>query len=139
MNRAELRRMAEAEQERQERLRCRIMVCAGTPCLTAGALAVLDSLREALGESRLDAEIEAVACGCMGPCSRGPLVKVRQQGKKETIFERVTPDLARQILFSLAKTLVVQGGMLLAQTARDTTPLRAALTSVLHYIGSYAT
>lgn len=103
MNRVELRQMAEAEQERQERLRCRIMVCAGTPCLTAGALAVLDSLREALGESRLDAEIEAVACGCMGPCSRGPLVKVRQQGKKETIYERVTPDLARQILFSLVK------------------------------------
>lgn len=103
MNRADLRHMAEAERERQERLRCRIMVCAGTPCLTAGALSILDSLREALDESRLAVEIEAVACGCMGPCSRGPLVKVRQQGKKEIIFERVTPDLARQILFSLVK------------------------------------
>ncbi|ABB31350.1 NADH dehydrogenase (quinone) [Geobacter metallireducens RCH3] len=103
MNRADLRHMAEAEQERQERFRCRIMVCAGTPCLSAGAQTVLDSLRKALAESRLDAEIEAVASGCMGPCSRGPLVKVRQQGKKEIIFERVTPELARQILLSLAK------------------------------------
>ncbi|MBT1076120.1 NuoF family protein [Geobacter grbiciae] len=103
MNRADLRHMAEAERERQERLRCRIMVCAGTPCLTAGALSILDSLREALDESRLAVEIEAVACGCMGPCSRGPLVKVRQQGKKEIFFERVTPDLARKILFSLVK------------------------------------
>jgi len=103
MNRAELRHMAEEERERQKRLRCRIMVCAGTPCLSAGALTVLESLRDALAESRLDAEIEAVASGCMGPCSRGPLVKVRLQGKKEIIYERVTPDLARQILFSLAK------------------------------------
>lgn len=103
MNRAELRHMAEEERERQKRLRCRIMVCAGTPCLSAGALTVLESLRDALEESRLDAEIEAVATGCMGPCSRGPLVKVRLQGKKEIIYERVTPDLARQILFSLAK------------------------------------
>ncbi len=103
MNRAELRHMAEEERERQKRLRCRVMVCAGTPCLSAGALTVLESLRDALEESRLDAEIEAVASGCMGPCSRGPLVKVRQQGKKEIIYERVTPDLARQILFSLVK------------------------------------
>jgi TetR/AcrR family transcriptional regulator, transcriptional repressor for nem operon len=32
----------------------------------------------------------------------------------------------------------LQGGMLLAQTARDTTPLRAALDSVLDYLRSFA-
>ncbi|BDV42064.1 NADH dehydrogenase [Geotalea uraniireducens] len=102
MIRAELKRMAEEERQRQERLFCRIMVCAGTPCLSAGALPVLEALREAVAESRLDAGIEAVGTGCMGPCSRGPLVKVRIRGK-ETVYERVTPELARQILFSVVK------------------------------------
>lgn len=102
MIRAELKRMAEEERQRQERLTCRIMVCAGTPCLSAGALPVLEALREAVAESRLDAGIEAVGTGCMGPCSRGPLVKVRIRGK-ETVYERVTPELARQILFSVVK------------------------------------
>ncbi|RNC71438.1 MAG: NADH-quinone oxidoreductase subunit L [Desulfuromonadales bacterium] len=99
----DLAAMAAEEQERQEALRCRIMVCAGTPCLVAGAHAVLTTLRDALEESRLDAEIEAVATGCMGPCSRGPLVKIRLPGKKETIYEKVTPESARQILFSVVK------------------------------------
>lgn len=103
MNPADLHAMAREERTRQEVLRCRIMVCAGTPCLSAGALAVLDALRQAVEESRLDAEIEAVGTGCMGPCSRGPLVKVAVQGKTEVVYERVTPELSRQILYSVVK------------------------------------
>jgi TetR/AcrR family transcriptional regulator, transcriptional repressor for nem operon len=41
-----------------------------------------------------------------------------------------------QLTYALMAAL--QGGMLLAQTARDLTPLRAALTSVLEYLRSYA-
>ncbi|WP_298268014.1 NuoF family protein [Geobacter sp.] len=99
---ADLRVMAEQERERQEGFRCRILVCAGTPCLSAGADAVLETLRQGVAEGGLDAEIEPVASGCMGPCSRGPLVKVRSRGK-EVIYERVTPESARQILFSVVK------------------------------------
>lgn len=102
MIRSELKALAEQERARQESLRCRIMVCAGTPCLSAGALAVLETFRQGVEEGRLDAEIEALFTGCMGPCSRGPLVKVRTRGK-ETVYERVNPDLARQILFSVVK------------------------------------
>ena len=40
---------------------------------------------------------------------------------------------------SYAIMAALQGGMLLGQTARDATPLRAALTSVLDYLRSYAT
>ena len=41
-----------------------------------------------------------------------------------------------QLTYALMAAL--QGGMLLGQTARDATPLRAALTSVLEYVRSYA-
>jgi len=40
---------------------------------------------------------------------------------------------------SYAIMAALQGGMLLGQTARDATPLRAALRSVLEYLRSYAT
>ncbi len=43
---------------------------------------------------------------------------------------------AEQLTYALMAAL--QGGMLLAQTALDTAPLRAALTSVLEYVRSYA-
>src|SRR5690348_15585133 len=41
-----------------------------------------------------------------------------------------------QLTYALMAAL--QGGMLLAQTARDITPLRAALTAVLEHLRSYA-
>jgi TetR/AcrR family transcriptional repressor of nem operon len=41
-----------------------------------------------------------------------------------------------QLTYALMAAL--QGGMLLAQTARDLAPLRAALNSVLQYVRSYA-
>jgi TetR/AcrR family transcriptional regulator, transcriptional repressor for nem operon len=42
-----------------------------------------------------------------------------------------------QLTYALMAAL--QGGMLLGQTARDVAPLRAALTSVLDYLRTYAT
>jgi TetR/AcrR family transcriptional regulator, transcriptional repressor for nem operon len=40
-----------------------------------------------------------------------------------------------QLTYAIMAAL--QGGMLLSQTARDSAPLRAGLTSVLHYVRSY--
>jgi hypothetical protein len=42
-----------------------------------------------------------------------------------------------QLTYAIMAAL--QGGMLLGQTAREAAPLRAALTSVLEYLRSYAT
>ena len=41
-----------------------------------------------------------------------------------------------QLTYAIMAAL--QGGMLLGQTARDASPLRAALTSVLHYVRSFS-
>ena len=48
MNREELLEMAQNELDRQKQFRCRLLVCASTPCISSGALAVEDALKKAV-------------------------------------------------------------------------------------------
>lgn len=98
MNRVELQELAEQEQARQAQYRCRILCCASTPCLASGAAQVQRAFEESIKEKKIDAEIAVVATGCMGPCSRGPLVTVQVKGHEDVIYENVTPELANEIL-----------------------------------------
>jgi len=98
MDRDELKAMAQAELDQQQRFRCRILCCMSTPCISSGATAIFEALQDAIKSGQLDAEVEAVATGCMGPCSRGPLVTVKLEGKEDVIYEHVTPDLVMDII-----------------------------------------
>ena len=98
MNRADLESMAQREQQRQGAFRCRILCCASTPCLSSGGTAVFDAINKAVTELKLDADVQPVATGCMGPCSRGPMVTVQAQGKPDVIYQQVTPETARAIV-----------------------------------------
>ncbi len=98
MNRVELLEMAQNELDRQNQFRCRLLVCASTPCISSGAMAVEDALKKAVEAEGLQTEIETVATGCLGPCSRGPLVTVKYDGKPDVIYERVTTALAPMIV-----------------------------------------
>ena len=98
MNRVELQELAQKEQEQQQKYCCRLLCCASTPCLSSGATAVIDTFKKTIEEKNLKAEVAVVSTGCMGPCSRGPLVTVQVEGQPDTIYEQVTPDLAVQIV-----------------------------------------
>jgi bidirectional [NiFe] hydrogenase diaphorase subunit len=98
MNRQELLEMAQGELDRQKQFRCRLLVCSSTPCISSGALAVEDALKKAVEAEGLQTEIETVGTGCLGPCSRGPLVTVQYEGKPDVIYEGVTTELAPQIV-----------------------------------------
>ncbi len=98
MNRAELEALAIREQERQQAIRCRFLCCTSTPCLSSGGAAVQGALKEAIAEIAGDADVELVATGCMGPCSRGPVVTVQTPGQGDSIYEQVTPQDARDIV-----------------------------------------
>ena len=56
------------------------------------------ALKEAITEGDLKAEIEVVATGCMGPCSRGPVVTVQVQGEEDVVYEHVTAESAKEIV-----------------------------------------
>jgi bidirectional [NiFe] hydrogenase diaphorase subunit len=98
MNRAELQTLAQREQDRRRAFRCRLLCCASTPCLSSGATAVQEALESAVREHGLEAEVTTVATGCMGPCSRGPMVTLQMEDRPDVIYERVTPALARRIV-----------------------------------------
>ncbi len=98
MNRAELLDLAQSEQYRLQAVPLRFLCCAGTPCLSAGGAAVREALRRAVEAGKLEASVEVVGAGCMGPCSRGPLVMVIKGNGEEIIHERVTPDKAGSLV-----------------------------------------
>ena len=98
MNRVELQALAEREQQRQQAFGCRLLCCASTPCLSSGSTAVQEALQGTVKAKSLNAEIEVVGTGCMGPCSRGPVVTVQVQGQEDVVYEQVTPEIAREIV-----------------------------------------
>jgi bidirectional [NiFe] hydrogenase diaphorase subunit len=99
MNRQDLQALADREQQKQQQYRCRLLCCGSTPCLSSGGTAVQEALKEVLKENReLRADLDVVSTGCMGPCSRGPLITVQMQGQADVIYENVTPELAREIV-----------------------------------------
>ncbi|HOV87146.1 MAG TPA: NADH-ubiquinone oxidoreductase-F iron-sulfur binding region domain-containing protein [Syntrophobacteraceae bacterium] len=98
MNREELKVTAQVELDHQARFRCRILCCMSTPCISSGAESVLAALTRSIEAGQMQTEVESVATGCMGPCSRGPLVTVKTEGKPDVIYENVTPDMVDSIL-----------------------------------------
>jgi bidirectional [NiFe] hydrogenase diaphorase subunit len=98
MTREELQTMARREQEKRRAFRCRLLVCYSTPCISSGAEGVRKALVDAVKERHLNADIDVTCTGCVGPCSRGPLVTVRMKDREDIIYQHVTPEFAVRIL-----------------------------------------
>lgn len=98
MKRSDLQAMARRELDRQQAVRCRLLCCASTPCLSSGAATVQQALEQAVTDNKLDAEVAVVSTGCMGPCSRGPMVTVQVAGQEDIYYENVTPESAQRIV-----------------------------------------
>ena len=72
-----LRQAGEAERNRQSALQARVFSCASTACLAAGGEEAYQALDQAVDQSNENGRgAELVRTGCMGLCSRGPLVRV---------------------------------------------------------------
>ncbi|WP_027388893.1 NuoF family protein [Chrysiogenes arsenatis] len=104
MNRADLQQLAETVQEQLAALDWHILVCFSTPCLASGAAAIKEALDAALQTAGLPATVAVTATGCVGPCSRGPLVTVKQRGRADVLYEKVTPEFVTQIVDALSQT-----------------------------------
>ncbi|MFN8446281.1 MAG: NuoF family protein [Caldilineaceae bacterium] len=98
MNSTELETIAQREQEKQSSYRCRFFCCASTPCLSSGGAAVKEALSAAISEQHREEQAQVVATGCMGPCSHGPVVTVREADQPDVVYEAVNPQIARSIV-----------------------------------------
>jgi bidirectional [NiFe] hydrogenase diaphorase subunit len=99
MNFRQLEELGERELARQKQVRQRIFCCTSTACLSAGAgqtRAALDQGVAAAEPGKDEAEI--VPTGCMGLCSRGPLVRVEAAGEEPVLYGDVTAEVAQKIV-----------------------------------------
>ncbi len=87
-----------AEHERSQQKPIRLHCCTSTGCRAANSIAVLNGLRDAVDEAKLGDRVEVVGVGCMGFCSRGPLVQI---DPNDDLYEEVKPDEAASIVSTL--------------------------------------
>ena len=72
-----------------------VSVCSGSPCIAAGAESILTALRGL----DLPVSVHTFGVGCMGPCSRGPLIRIESHGQVAT-YERMTASLTASALLA---------------------------------------
>lgn len=99
MDNSLLNDLAQTERERQAQYHRRIFCCTSTACLSAGAGLTHQSLEQAVTACQCDEhEVEVVKTGCMGLCSRGPLVRVETQDEDPVLYGDVDADFTRHIV-----------------------------------------
>lgn len=90
--------LTQKEREAQATYRRHVLCCGSTACLSGGAQATQDVIEAEIKERGLDQDVRVVATGCMGLCSRGPLVKVRTRGEGDVMYADVDVDAGRRIV-----------------------------------------
>jgi bidirectional [NiFe] hydrogenase diaphorase subunit len=89
VNGVDLFHLKQKEREVQAGFRRSVLCCGSTACLASGAQAVQETVERAIAEHELATEVRVVATGCMGLCSRGPLVRVRDRGQADVLYPTV--------------------------------------------------
>jgi len=81
---------------RDSEKRVKVTVHMGTCGIAAGARKVLDALMSEIGEAKAQ-DIVVTTSGCMGLCSKEPLVTVEVLGEEPIKYELVNPAKMRQL------------------------------------------
>ena len=97
MNNTQLVELAQKERARQEEYRQRIFCCTSTSCLSAGAGLAHTTIQQRVAAHKEGDQVEVVQTGCMGLCSRGPLVRVETRDENSALYGDVTAEVAQRI------------------------------------------
>ncbi len=101
----DLHEVAERELEARSRYPWRLKACASTACLSAGAAATMQAMEQAVEADDLALDVQLIPTGCMGLCSRGPLVRLLRRGAEETMYQAVSPEVGVDIVRSHVRDL----------------------------------
>ena len=74
----------------------RIIVGMGTCGIAAGARETMHAILEELDRQEIDAHVTTV--GCIGMCSREPLVDIEQAGQPRITYCNVSPDMVPRLV-----------------------------------------
>jgi bidirectional [NiFe] hydrogenase diaphorase subunit len=99
MNDTMLKELAQNERERQEQYEHRVFCCTSTACLSAGAGLTHKAVEQGVAANgAVGLAAEVVQTGCMGLCSRGPLVRVESKNEDPILYGDVTAEVAQEIV-----------------------------------------
>jgi len=94
----ELEVRAAAEVAKQQAFDVRLFTCSSRGCQSSEALGVIAGLKAAIKARQLDARVQVNGSGCMGLCSKGPLVRMTSKTQKDILFSEIKPELAAMIV-----------------------------------------
>jgi NADH-quinone oxidoreductase subunit F len=72
-----------------------VRVCMGGSCLASGAKEIAEALRTEIHKAGLAGQVAVCEAGCMGPCVRGPVLRV---GPDDVFYQGVKPEDAAEIV-----------------------------------------
>lgn len=73
-----------------------IRVGMGTCGIAAGARETMQAIQEELARRQIEAHVSAV--GCIGMCSREPLVDIQQGGGSRVLYGPITADMVGRLI-----------------------------------------
>ena len=86
------------ENARQQAFDVRLICCSSTGCQSSGASAIIDGLKAEVKAGQLDARVQVSGTGCMGLCSKGPLIRMTSKTQKDVLFSDIKPEMASMIV-----------------------------------------
>ena len=95
----QLNQIAADEAEARQSVPQRLLVCMAAGCISSNSEAVKKSLEAAVKTAGLNGACPVTGVGCMGLCSRGPLVSAEPS---EILYQDVAPADAGEIVQSLS-------------------------------------
>ncbi|MBN1380053.1 MAG: (2Fe-2S) ferredoxin domain-containing protein [Deltaproteobacteria bacterium] len=98
--------------------RVRITVHMGTCGIASGAREVMDALMKEIEEAAVS-DVVVTTSGCMGLCSREPLITVEIVGQEPIKYEYMNPNKMRQVFKRHVLEGEVQTPFVLAKGAED--------------------
>ncbi|MHC4706044.1 MAG: NADH-quinone oxidoreductase subunit NuoF [Planctomycetota bacterium] len=85
----DLDKIADSQNQVTKTFRLRLLICAGTGCVSNRSFEVRDALKEEIDKQGLSNEVQIVATGCQGFCAQGPIMIVQPDG---IFYQMLTVD-----------------------------------------------
>lgn len=94
--------------------RVKVIVHMGTCGIASGAKEILDTVLDEISAANVQ-DVLVTTSGCIGICSREPLVTVEEQGHDPIVYEQLTPNKIRQVFKRHIMTGEVQTEFVMAR------------------------
>ena len=94
----ELEVRAAAELAKQQAFDVRLFTCSSRGCQSSDALGVIAGLKAEVKARQLEGKVQVNGSGCMGLCSKGPLVRMCSKTQKDILFSEIKPEMAAAVV-----------------------------------------